>query len=75
MFPASLLLTSTITFAGWSQVDFGKWIMFGFDQIVWPEKIARSIEAIEAAAFLSHEQKRDIFFNNAARFLRLAPIR
>jgi predicted TIM-barrel fold metal-dependent hydrolase len=28
---------------------------------------------IEQAPFLSAEQKRDIFYNNAARFLRLAP--
>jgi predicted TIM-barrel fold metal-dependent hydrolase len=54
------------------QAGFGKRIMFGSDQMVWPEAIARSIEAVEAAAFLSQEQKRDIFFNNAARFLRLA---
>jgi predicted TIM-barrel fold metal-dependent hydrolase len=26
----------------------------------------------ESATFLSREQKRDIFYNNAARFLRLS---
>ncbi len=49
----------------------GKRIMFGSDQMRWPEKIEAGIEAIEQAPFLTEEQKRDIFFNNAARFLRL----
>jgi hypothetical protein len=31
-----------------------------------------SIKAIESADFLSAEQKRDIFYNNAALFLRLS---
>jgi predicted TIM-barrel fold metal-dependent hydrolase len=46
--------------------------MFGSDQMVWPEVIERSIAVIEEASFLSEEQKRDIFYNNAARFLRLS---
>ena len=45
--------------------------MFGSDQMVWPEKIGAAVEAIEQAPFLTGEQKRDIFYNNAARFLRL----
>jgi len=40
--------------------------------MVWPEAIERSIFAIDEAAFLSEDQKRDIFYNNAARFLRLS---
>ena len=48
-----------------------KRIMFGSDQMVWPEAIGMAIEGIESATFLSKEQKRDIFYNNAARFLRL----
>jgi predicted TIM-barrel fold metal-dependent hydrolase len=32
---------------------------------------ATAIKTIEEAPFLSAEQKRDIFYNNAARFLRL----
>jgi uncharacterized protein len=43
------------------------------DQTVWPGIIEPSIEAIERAPFLSHAQKRDILYNNAARFLRLTP--
>lgn len=50
---------------------FGKRLMYGSDQMFWPEAIGRSIEAIESAPFLSDEEKRDIFYNNAARFLGL----
>lgn len=50
---------------------FGKRIMFGSDQMVWPETMERAIKVIEEAPFLSPEQKRDILYNNAARFLRL----
>jgi hypothetical protein len=45
--------------------------MFGSDQMVWPETIGMGIEEIESAAFLTREEKRNIFCNNAARFLRL----
>jgi uncharacterized protein len=50
---------------------FGKRLMFGSDQMMWPEAIGMAIEGIESASFLTPEQKRDIFFNNAVRFLRL----
>ena len=49
----------------------GKRIMFGSDQMVWPELIGQAIEGIESASFLTDEQKHDIFYNNAARFLGL----
>jgi predicted TIM-barrel fold metal-dependent hydrolase len=45
--------------------------MFGSDQMVWPEAIGMAIEGIESAKFLSKEEKRDIFYNNASRFLKL----
>ena len=51
---------------------FGKRVMFGSDQMVWPETIEVAIQSIEQATFLTPEQKRDIFYNNAARFLRLS---
>jgi len=51
---------------------FGKRILFGSDQMLWPELIEISIEIVEQAPFLSEEQKRDILYNNAARFLRLS---
>lgn len=50
---------------------FGKRIMFGSDQMVWPETMERAIRVIEEAPFLSTDQKRDILYNNAARFLKL----
>lgn len=49
----------------------GKRIMFGSDQMRWPESIGKAIEGIESADFLTAEQKRDILHDNAARFLRL----
>ncbi len=52
---------------------FGKRIMFGSDQVIWPRALEIAIEAIETADFLTHEQREDIFHDNAARFLRLAP--
>ena len=53
------------------EAGFGKRVMFGSDQMVWPEAIEVAIEAIETAPFLSVGQKRDILYNNAARFLEL----
>lgn len=52
------------------RAGLGKRLMFGSDQMQWPETIGLAIEAIESADFLTVEQKRDIFYNNAARFLR-----
>jgi uncharacterized protein len=54
------------------EAGFGRRVMFGSDQMVWPGVIERAIRSIEAAPFLSPEQKRDILYNNAARFLRLS---
>ncbi|HEU4477709.1 MAG TPA: amidohydrolase family protein [Pyrinomonadaceae bacterium] len=54
------------------RAGFGKRLMFGSDQMIWPEGIGKAIEGIESAKFLTAEQKRDIFYNNAVRFLRLA---
>jgi len=51
----------------------GDRLMFGSDQMIWPEAIAMAIEGIESATFLTPEQKRGIFYDNAARFLRLTP--
>lgn len=50
---------------------FGKRIMFGSDQMVWPELIGQAVEGIESAPFLTDAEKHDIFYNNAARFLGL----
>ena len=55
-------------------VDAGfiKRIMFGSDQMYWPDAIGEAIKAIETASFLTESQKRDVLYNNAARFLRLS---
>ena len=49
----------------------GERLMFGSDQMYWPEVIEWAIEGVDSAPFLSESQKRDILYNNAARFLRL----
>jgi predicted TIM-barrel fold metal-dependent hydrolase len=54
------------------EAGFGQRVMFGSDQMVWPETIERGIRTVEEAPFLTEEQKRDILYNNAARFLRLS---
>ena len=46
-------------------------VMFGTDQLLWPKLMAYSISVIQNADYLTTEQKRDILYNNAARFLRL----
>ncbi len=51
---------------------FGDRIMFGTDQMVWPQTIGIGIETINSADFLTVEQKEDIFYDNAAGFLRLS---
>jgi uncharacterized protein len=53
------------------EAGYGDRIMFGSDQMIWPGVIEASIRTIEEAPFLNKEQKRNIFYNNAARFLRL----
>ena len=51
---------------------YGERVMFGSDQMVWAGLIEPAIEGVENAPFLTAQQKRDIFYNNAARFLRLS---
>jgi predicted TIM-barrel fold metal-dependent hydrolase len=57
------------------EAGFGKRVLFGSDQMIWPETQEIAIQSIESAAFLTPDQRRDIFFNNAARFFRLSPER
>ncbi|SEL52262.1 hypothetical protein SAMN05428989_1839 [Pseudoxanthomonas sp. GM95] len=54
------------------EAGFGNRVMFGSGSRVWPESIGRAIETVNRAPFLDAGQKRDIFYNNAARFLRLS---
>jgi predicted TIM-barrel fold metal-dependent hydrolase len=53
------------------EAGFEDRVMFGTDQLEWPKLMAYSISIIQNADYLSPEQKRDILYNNAARFLRL----
>ncbi len=56
---------------GFIDHGYGERVMFRSDQMVWPGLIEPAIRSIEEAPFLTAKQKRDIFYNNAARFLRL----
>ena len=56
------------------QSGFGRRIMFGSDQMVWPETIAMAVARIREADYLTPRQRRDILHDNAARFFRLMPL-
>jgi predicted TIM-barrel fold metal-dependent hydrolase len=58
---------------GLVEAGYGKRILFGSDQMVWPEAIDMAVEAIRSADYLTAQQKSDILYHNAARFLRLEP--
>ena len=51
---------------------FGNRIMYGTDQMVWPDVISVGIETVNNADVLTLDQKEDIFFDNAAAFLGLS---
>ena len=46
---------------------FGHRILFGSDQMTWPEATAQAVARFRAATYLTREQRDDIFFNNAVR--------
>ena len=46
-------------------------IMYGSDQMVWPHAIEKSIKKLDSYDFLDEEDKRNIFYNNAVKFLNL----
>ena len=54
-----------------TRAGFANRIMFGTDQIFWPEAIGMAVEGVDSARFLTPAQKRDIFHGNAVRFFRL----
>lgn len=56
---------------GLMRAGLGQRVLFGSDQMYWPEAIGLAVEAVESAPFLSRAQKRDVFHDNAVRFLRL----
>jgi hypothetical protein len=51
---------------------FGDRIMYGSDQMVWPQVMDIGISTVNEAPFLTLAQKEDIFYNNAAKFLQLS---
>jgi uncharacterized protein len=57
-----------------TRAGFAKRIMFGTDQIFWPEAIGMAVEGVDSARFLTPAEKRDIFHGNAVRFFRLGNV-
>lgn len=51
---------------------FADRIMFGTDQMFWPNAIGLAIQGVESATFLTEAQKQAVFYDNAAKFYRLA---
>ena len=47
-------------------------VMYGSDQMIWPEAIEIAIRNLQSVDFLTPEEKKDIFYDNAAHFLRLS---
>jgi predicted TIM-barrel fold metal-dependent hydrolase len=45
-------------------------VMFGSDQMIWPYAIEKSIRFLNSLDFLTKQDKEDIFYNTAARFLK-----
>jgi len=48
-------------------------ILYGTDQMVWPELVGVAIGRVRAWPGLTEVQKRKFLYNNAARFLRVDP--
>lgn len=44
-------------------------VMFGSDQMIWPDAIERSIRFLNSLTFLTAKDKEDILYNNASKFL------
>jgi predicted TIM-barrel fold metal-dependent hydrolase len=47
-------------------------ILFGSDQMVWPQMITPAVESIRNASFLSDQDKRNILGENARRLLKIS---
>jgi predicted TIM-barrel fold metal-dependent hydrolase len=56
---------------GLTRAGVGSRLMFGSDQMFWPDLIAMSVDAVDSAPFLTPAEKRGIFHDNAVRFYRL----
>jgi hypothetical protein len=53
------------------QYGFLTRVMFGSDQMVWPEAVTSSINFLNGLPFLTKEEKQMILYKNAKRFLNL----
>jgi uncharacterized protein len=53
------------------EAGYAKRIMFGSDNMMWPQAFQVAITRIASAPYLTAEQKRDILCRNAAIFLKL----
>lgn len=53
------------------RAGMGKRVMFGSDDMYWPEAIGMAVAAIDEAPFLTADDRHDIFSGNARRFFRL----
>jgi predicted TIM-barrel fold metal-dependent hydrolase len=47
-------------------------VMFGSDQMRWPEAIEMAIQRVKSIEYLTDSDKAGILYDNAARFLRLS---
>ena len=48
-------------------------VMFGSDQMNWPQAIGDSVAFLESLPFLTDEEKRMVLYDNALRFFGLEP--
>lgn len=46
-------------------------VMFGSDQMRWPEAIGAAVQRVKSLDYLTEKEKAKILYDNAARFLRL----
>lgn len=44
-------------------------VLFGTDQMIWPESIGIAVRTVQETPFLTNEQRRAILYDNAVRFL------
>jgi predicted TIM-barrel fold metal-dependent hydrolase len=47
-------------------------VMFGSDQMVWPEAISSSISFLKSMDFLTEAEKEKILYKNAKKFLGIS---
>jgi predicted TIM-barrel fold metal-dependent hydrolase len=47
-------------------------VMFGSDQMQWPEAIGLAIDRVNRLDVLTVDEKQDLFYDNAAKFLALS---